>query len=309
MRPTVRSMENAWLDRLRAGDIVVLDGAIGGELRRRGVDLSGEVWSALAARDHTGVLREIHADYIRAGADIVTTNTFSSARYVLESAGLGHEFAEINRQAVAAALAARTDVAERPVAIAGSISCFPPRFDPMRYPERDEERNAYRELAAFLAGAGVDLLAVEMIQDIAHGALALDAALETGLPVCLGLSVRSSTDGLSAYDDPARPFESLLGPLLERGPSVVAIMHTPVDVVGEALDAVVGAGWDGPLGAYPELGAVPGLGAPRGTMTSPIELAAAAAGWVDAGVRLLGGCCGAGPEHIAALAAIRDHGR
>ncbi len=302
-------METAWLDRLRDGRIVVLDGATGGELRRRGVDLSGEVWSALAARDHRDVLREIHADYIRAGADIITTNTFSSSRYVLESAGLGHQFAEINRQAVAAAVAARTDVAERPVAIAGSISCFPPRFDPTRYPSREAERDAYRELAVLLAEEGVDLLALEMIQDIEHGALALDAALETGLPVCLGLSARSSGDGLTAYDDPAQLFEPLLRPLLERSPSVVAIMHTPVDVVGEALAAVVAAGWERPLGAYPELDTEPGLGAATGAMTSPIELATAAAGWVDAGVRLLGGCCGAGPEHIAALAAIRDHGR
>jgi S-methylmethionine-dependent homocysteine/selenocysteine methylase len=299
-------METAWLERLRDGRIVVLDGATGGELRRRGVELSSEVWSALAARDHVGVLREIHADYIRAGADIITTNTFSSSRYVLENAGLGHQFAEINRRAVAAALAARTDVEERSVAIAGSMSCFPPSFDPTRYPSRDAEREAYRELAALLAEEGVDLLALEMIQDVEHGGLALDAALETGLPVCLGLSARSSSDGLTAYDDPAQPLETLLRPLLERGPSVVAIMHTPVAVVGDALAAVVAAGWEGPLGAYPELGAEPGLGAPTGATTSPIEHATAAAGWVDAGVRLLGGCCGAGPEHIAALAAIRD---
>jgi homocysteine S-methyltransferase len=297
-------METTWLDKLRRGDIVVLDGATGSELRRRGVGLSADVWSGLAARDDAILLREIHADYIRAGADVITTNTFSSSRFVLESAGLEREFEAINQNAVNAALAARSAVAERPVAIAGSMSCFPPRFDPSAYPSREAERDAYRELAALLAGAGVDLLALEMIQDIEHGALVLDAALETGLPVCLGLSVRRGSDGVVAYDDPTQRFEPVLPPLLDRRPAVVAIMHSPIDSVGDALKALADAGWRGPLGVYPELDT--GVGNMPGHAMEPRALAAAAAGWVDCGVRLLGGCCGSQPAHIAALAAMRD---
>jgi homocysteine S-methyltransferase len=302
-------MERSWLERLHGGDVVVLDGATGSELRRRGVSLSEDIWSGRAAYDHAALLRDIHADYIRAGADIITTNTFATSRFVLESAGLGSAFETINRHAVNAALEAREVVAERPVAVAGSMSCFPPRFDPAAYPSHEAERTAYRELAALLADAGVDLIALEMIQDIGHGGLALDAALETGLPVCLGLSARRGDDGLVAYDYPRQRFEPILQPLLERDPTVVAIMHTPPDVVGDALRALTGARWRGPTGAWPEVGTFGGPGEPAGVLLSPAGLAAAAAGWIEQGARLLGGCCGTGPEHIAALAALREQRR
>jgi len=295
----------SWLDRLRAGELLLLDGGTGTELRRRGIELSSRVWSGTAARDYATELESIHGDYIAAGADIITTNTFATTRFVLEAAGCADEFATINRNAVRAAQAACDAVPSRSVAVAGSLSCFPPRFDPDAYPSPAAEQAAYRELAQLLADEGVDLIALEMIQDVEHGLRALDAALATRLPVMLGLSVRRHGSRLVAYDYPQRGLDAYLGPLLERGPAVAAIMHTPPEVVGDALDALAAAGWRGPMGAYPELGTVPGPDAPRGVTPSPAAFAATARRWVDRGVRLLGGCCGAGPEHIAALAALR----
>jgi len=298
-------MVNGWLEKLQNDQIVLLDGGVGSELRRRGVEPSEAVWSGLAARDALSTLREIHGDYIRAGADIITTNTFATTRFVLAGAGLGNEFEAINRSAVAAAQSARQLQADRPVAIAGSMSCFPPAFDPSAYPPRKEERDGYRELANLLAVAGVDLLAVEMIQDIEHGTLALEAALETGLPVVLGLSVRLGGHGLEPYDYPGTAFESVLAELLALEPTVCAIMHTPVDAVLAGLAAIERAGWQGPVGVYPELG-TRSAAAESTRVIEPAELVAAATAWLDRGARLLGGCCGCRPAHIAALAAARD---
>src|SRR5690349_13571952 len=100
---------------------LILDGGKGSELRRRGVPLSGTTWSALASLTHFELLRAIHADYIAAGADVITANTFAATRFVLEAAGHGDDFAAINARAVAAAREAR-DSSGRAVAIAGSIS-------------------------------------------------------------------------------------------------------------------------------------------------------------------------------------------
>ncbi|HSG65934.1 MAG TPA: homocysteine S-methyltransferase family protein [Gammaproteobacteria bacterium] len=292
-------MEQSWLTRLEDDDIVLLDGGTASELRRRGVALDRDAWSAPAAQTHRELLERVHRDYIEAGADVITTNTFATSRFVLEAAGLGDELMAINRAAVDATMAAR-DAAPRRVAVAGSISCLPPRFDPRAYPPRAAERAAYQELAGLLADRGVDLIALEMIEDAEHGTLAMAAALETGLPVWLGISVRCQGEGVVAYDDPDHRLEIWLGPLLAMQPTVVNVMHTRPSDVGQTL-AAIRRDWNGPIGVYPELETPDG-----GVEVDGGGLVDSACGWVAQGARLLGGCCGAGPEHVAALAAARS---
>src|SRR5512139_2052066 len=108
----------AWREALARGATLVLDGGTGSELRRRGVPLDSVAWSALAPLAHYDLLRTIHSDYIAAGADIVTTSTFATARFVLEAAGHGNDFLTVNTRAVAAAREARA-ASGREVAIAG----------------------------------------------------------------------------------------------------------------------------------------------------------------------------------------------
>jgi S-methylmethionine-dependent homocysteine/selenocysteine methylase len=275
---------------------VIIDGGTGSELKRRGIERDPVYWSAVTSRDHKSVLRAVHGDYIRAGAEVITANTFATTRYVLAAAGLSERFAAVNRLAVEAACEAREAMHAR-VAVAGSISCLPPRLDARAYPRPDVERDAYRELADFLAEAGVDLLALEMMQDPHHGALAAAAAAATGLPFWLGVSARLIEGRLVGFDCAETALEDTLDRLLEFGPSVVNVMHTPMEAIGPAL-ALVRERWSGPTGAYPELEDAPAHIAPE-------ALVAAAENWVRDGVRLLGGCCGAGPEHIQALSDAR----
>jgi len=138
--------------RLEAGKVIILDGATGTELQRRGVPMHGFAWSAAALDTHPETVRVVHEDYIRAGADVIITNSFSTARHVLEPAGLGDRVRALNQRAVTLAQAARENAASgRPVAIAGSISSF--RAD--RTPAEQLEAN-YREQAELLAEAGVE---------------------------------------------------------------------------------------------------------------------------------------------------------
>jgi S-methylmethionine-dependent homocysteine/selenocysteine methylase len=297
------------LEKLRAGRIVLMDGATGTMLRRRGLPMSSNAWSALAAETHQPLLREIHADYIRAGAEVITTNTFATTRFVLEAAGAANRFRAINLSTVQAALEAR-DAAEAdfPVAVAGAISCLPPNFDTCAYPREQAERDAYSELAELLAEAGVDFLALEMMEEPRHARLAAEAAFETGLPVWLGVSCRVAPGGgLVGFDFPDVPLARTLDALLDLGPAVVNVMHTPPDAVAPALSELASR-WDGLRGACPELGLDRDTRAqaPPKHSTTPQHLAAQAAGWVAAGARLLGACCGSTPAHIRALNAVRD---
>src|SRR5215210_9280245 len=155
---------SALQQRLDGGETVLLDGAMGTELERHGVPMDAVAWCAAALVTHPGTVREVHEDYIRAGAEVVITNTFPTSRHVLEPAGLGERFRELNELAVRLAKQARESAAERPVYLAGSISTFSARHDNALQPPEAEARANYREQAEVLAEAGVDLIVLEMLR-------------------------------------------------------------------------------------------------------------------------------------------------
>jgi homocysteine S-methyltransferase len=286
-------------DLAHADGVLLIDGGTGSELRRRGMRLDTAAWSGLASLTHYELLREIHADYVAAGADVITTNTFGTARFVLEAAHHGDHFAAINRRAVDAAREAR-DASGRDVAIAGALSCLPPHFDVAAYPDEARERAAYRELAELLAASGVDLIALEMLQDTRHAPLACEAAAATGLPVWLGVSCRQNADGaLVAFDFPETPLGDVLDALLPFAPAAVTVMHSPPDAIAPAL-ALLAERWSATRGAYPEIGD----GTPALLQSvRPAELVVLAREWAAAGARIVGGCCGTTPDYVRALRA------
>ena len=286
---------------------MILDGGTGTELERRGVPMDDAAWCAAALSTHPATVREVHEDYIRAGAEVVITNSFPAARHVLEPAGMGERFRELNARSVELAREARENAAEEPVSVAGSISTFPPRLDHGYDPPASQARENYREQAEVLAESGADLLAVEMIRDLEHAGYAIRAAAETGLPVWLGFSCKVEDDGaVVLWDREHTLAEALekLTPLVSDDPvsggSLVSIMHTLTEDTLPAL-RVVREEWSGPVGAYPHSGKFIMPHWQFIDMISPEDFAAEAESWLDYGVRLVGGCCGIGPEHIAFL--------
>jgi methionine synthase I (cobalamin-dependent) len=168
-------------------DIIVLDGAIGSEIARLGGAMDSAAWCAIANKTHPEVVRRVHEEYIRAGADVVTANTFANCRHVLAGSGLADETVGITTRAVELAREAVNEVApDRPVAVAGSMSntraWIPGTFspDPRFLPTPAEEAANYREMAETLATAGVDLILMEMMRDIDHASMVTAAAVETG---------------------------------------------------------------------------------------------------------------------------------
>jgi homocysteine S-methyltransferase len=194
-------------ERLGQGARLLLDGAIGTELQRRGVPMDPHSWCGAATLGNDAVLTGIHLDYIHAGADVITANTYASSRLMLTGAGLADRVAEINRRAVAAG---------RDILVAGSLSHMVPMqagradYDPKRRPSNQQTADAFGELATLLREAGVDLLLLEMMYDPELARLARDAALATGLPTWYGLSARRLDDGrVVAYDLSAETSASL----------------------------------------------------------------------------------------------------
>lgn len=286
--------------RIVDGELIILDGATGTELEKRGVPMNDAAWCAAALATHPEIVREVHEDYIRAGADVIITNTFPAARHVLESAGLGDRFQELNTLAVELAIQARESVAEEPVYIAGSISTFPPRLENDLAPPEKLARENYREQAATLAEAGVDLLALEMMRDVEQASYAIEAAVETGIPVWVGFSCKRADDGKVVLWDGEHTLEKALREVSLAGVSLVSVMHTLVEDATPALREVVEL-WDGPIGAYPHSGRFVMPNWRFTDMISPEDFAAEAQEWLALGARAIGGCCGIAPEHIRAL--------
>jgi S-methylmethionine-dependent homocysteine/selenocysteine methylase len=288
---------------LARGDVILLDGGTGTELERRGVPMDRQAWSATANLTHPDVVRGVHEDYIRAGADIVITNTFATARCHLEAAGLGERVAEVNRRAVELAREARDRAAgHRDVWVAGSMSTMAPGSDPARRPSVARLSEMLREQADVLARAGVDLIVLEMMRDVDYAAGAVDAARATGLPVWVGFSCRQAADGavrmFSGFQDLL--FEEIIAPVMAHGGSLLAVMHSEVRDTGPALE-VAKRCWRGPLAAYPESGYFTMPNWQFVDVIAPDDFVAHAVDWLRQGVQVLGGCCGIGPEHIRRL--------
>ena len=297
----IRSCGPDWLDaKLAAGDILIIDGAMGTELEARGVPMHAKAWSAAATKTHPDVVRDTHADYIGAGARVIIANSFAAGRHMLEPAGLGQEVAAINRQAVELAKQARDLAADRPVAVAGSICEWV--LSGSTWSEPQNLSASLREQATLLAEAGVDLIALEMCETEVGSRLAVEAALETGLPVWLGLSCRRHPDSgqLVTFDEPYLGIEQRIAELAAYDVSMINIMHSPIEAMAAGL-AAVKRHWTGPIGAYPESGYFVMPNWQFVDVIAPDDLVREARAWVNDGIQVLGGCCGLGPKHVSAL--------
>ena len=299
--------------RLDSGDIVILDGATGTELQRRGAPMDAAAWCGPATLEHHALLTEIHLDYIRAGSDVVTANTFAASRLMLSGAGLGDKVAEVVHRAVTSALEARKRAgAEARVAVAGSLSHMVPvaagtdRVDASKVPSNAAVADAFHELAGHLKDAGVDHIMLEMMYNPARTPLAVEAASATGLPIWFGASARRGADGtILAFDRLEDIALSDIARMIPKGRvDVAGIMHTGSDTVADALGVIAGH-FSGPLSAYPDSGY---FAAPDWRFVDVISndaLQQFYIDWLGQGVHVIGGCCGTGLPHVKAAVAAR----
>jgi S-methylmethionine-dependent homocysteine/selenocysteine methylase len=233
---------------LEDGDVVLLDGGTGTELEKRGVPMDNAAWCAAALATHPDVVRGVHEDYIRAGAEVIITNTFPAAKHVLQEAGIGDRFRELNARAAELAREACENAAEGPVYVAGSISTFPARLDYGYDPDEKEARANYTEQAEILAESGVDLIALEMMRDLEGTKYAVEAAATTGLPIWLGFSCQRAEDGTLVLWTGRDTLGDALKELPLHEVDLISMMHTQVEDTVPALQEIQ-EHWEGPLGA------------------------------------------------------------
>lgn len=305
--------------RLDNREVIVLDGAIGTQLQTMGVPMSNRAWAGIALKDYPFTVRRMHENYIKAGVDVITVNTYPSARHNLEPLGLADMTVELNLRAVMLAEDARDRAAkERPVYIAGSVSNYglltgsEPGWRDLAYFQgrselsEDQARANLREQAEILAEAGVDFLLAEATGSNVQRKWVVEACLATGLPVWAGFKVRLE-EGDSTVRIGYRSELALadgFDDIASLGGALVTIFHSSVASTEAAL-AVAKKRWSGPVGIYPEAERRDYVDTYRDrtvpTRLTPEEFLSKAETWVAQGVQVIGGCCGVELEYIRPL--------
>ena len=284
--------------------VVLLDGGMGQELIRRKASGQGVLWSAKALFDSPEEVVAIHEDYIRAGADVITANSYACIRNNFEPEGLTDRLGEMNRLAAELAQRARDNCA-RTVLIAGSMGPQNGSYRPDLVGTYEETEALYFEQAEFLAPY-VDFFICETMSCLLEARAAVTAASTTGKPVWLSWSIEDSGfANLRSGESINEAWQDIKG----SGVSAVLLNCSPPEAISKVLPDLV-AICDYPVGAYanaftpiPDAWDFHGDESipPARTDLTPRVYADHASEWVAAGARIIGGCCEVGPAHIAQL--------
>jgi homocysteine S-methyltransferase len=277
---------------LADGRTHLFDGAMGTVLYGRGVFLN-VCYDELNLRQ-PDLIRDIHREYVKAGADLIETNTFGANPRKLAQYGLGADTEAINR---AAARLAREAAGTR-AAVVGAIGPLGIRIEPFGETSVEEARADFRRQAEGLLEGGVDGFILETFSDVEELRAAFLAVRGiTDLPIIAQMTI--GTDGMTHYGTAPAVF----GPILEQlGADVIGVNcsvgpHGVLEAV-EQLAPVVTR----PISAQPNAGLPRDVGDRKMYMASPEYMGTYAKRIVEAGARFVGGCCGTTPEHIKAMA-------
>ena len=292
-------MRHPFLEAIERG-VVLADGATGTELRARG-------WrdaSALAVIERPQLVRQLHEDYIAAGADLILTNTFIANGSQLESCGLATRVRDVNFQAARLARDAR-EISGRSVFIGGSVGPIGRDIAVGRWTLADAHRAFVEQIDALVEG-GVDALVMETFPNLAEAQEALRAAREvTDLPVVVMLNFNVDLAS-SGGEEP----QAIARVLSESGADVVGVNCGVGPQAGlDILQRMAAAGATAPLAVKPNAG-LPRVVEERLIYPSePAYFADFALRAKDLGAMFIGGCCGTTPEHLRDMRDALGSGR
>lgn len=286
--------------------VVLLDGGMGQELIHRSAHPPHPLWSAKVLLDEPEIVEAVHREYIQGGARVITLNNYSVTPERLERDGDVNLFSSLQKQAVQIAERARDKTQTNhggDIRLAGSLPPLYGSYHPEFAPDFDECLSRYQIIADVQAGQ-VDLLICETMSSIKEGRAAAIAAIKTGLPTWLSYSLEDS-DAVRLRSQ--EPLKEAIEAVSDLGLDAILLNCSSPEAINAAIDTLVdnyecvGTYANGFSsienmkigGTVTEVPARQDLGAE--------QYAEFAMRWIEAGVRIIGGCCEIGPSHIAYL--------
>jgi methionine synthase I (cobalamin-dependent)/5,10-methylenetetrahydrofolate reductase len=274
--------------------LILFDGAMGTMLYARGVFIN-QCYDELNVRS-PDLVRDLHRAYVKAGAEVLETNSFGANRLKLAQFGLATQVHDLNRRA--AELAREAADEGHDVLVAGAVGPLGVRLEPYGATSAAEARAIFREQMEGLKAGGADLFILETFSDLHEIGQAIAAAREVDAAMPVVAQMTIGVDGLTPYG--ATP-EDVARALDRYGADVIGLnCSVGPQTILEAIEKMV------PI-THKKVAAQPNAGMPRDVggrsmyMASPEYMAEYARHLVQAGARVVGGCCGTTPEHIQAM--------
>ncbi len=279
--------------------LVILDGAMGTELERRGAPVTLPLWSAQALMENPDLVRQIHYEYLEAGVDVITTNTFRTQRRTFAKIGRPELAERLTRLAVRLAREAVQEFPHRQVRIAGSVApledCFRPELSPGT---ADDE---FLELSETLMEEGCDFLLIETMNNLTE--------LRSAIRACQSLDVEFWVSVNPSLRDPLKllsgeTIKEALRVCEGEGARVFLVNCAPIPVIEQAVQHLAERS-PLPYGAYANNGSRTETGEWRfDRVLAPEEFAEHALRLHQWGASVIGGCCGTTPEHLASAVEV-----
>src|SRR5205814_545418 len=275
--------------------IVLFDGAMGTMLYQRGVFIN-QCYDELSVRSPE-LVGEIHRQYVKAGAEVLETNSFGANRVKLAQYGLEGQVQAINRGAAAIARGV-ADEAAHPVLVAGAVGPLGVRLEPYGPTSEEEARAVFREQLAALREGGADLFILETFSDLHEIKEAIRAAREVDATTPIVAQMTIGADHHRSYGPTA---EDVARRLDEWGSDVIGLnCSVGPQIILECIERMATV-TRRKLSAQPNAGMPRDVGGRSMYMASPEYMATYARHLIHAGAKVLGGCCGTTPEHIKAI--------
>ena len=296
--------------RLENNDTIILDGAIGAELEKNGAKMHKDLWCGTCSIESPDLVKKVHEEYILAGADIITTNTYATTPIAMKQYGFNDQINDFNKKSVQLAKEAVKN-SNKDVAIAGSVSTFGSLY---KY-GLEAMKPGFKEQLKILSSEGVDLIILEAMSsqaDIVE--TIIECSLESKLPVWLSIScvIDDITNKLMlGYNDTVdsdtnvyEDFETSINSFSKIHDGPILIAHSDIKVTGQAVK-IAKKKFNGVLGAYPNRGHYEKPHWKFIDNITPSEYLENARSWVKNGAQIIGGCCGVGVEEIKAISVLK----
>lgn len=286
--------------------VLLLDGPTGTELQRRGFDTHLPLWSARALLQAPEIVEQIHREYIEAGADVITTNSFRTNRRVVERAGYsGEEAKDLTHLSVQLARSAISTSGREGVLIAGSDAPVEDCYAPDLVPTDAELRREHEEHIRWLVEAGCHILLVETMNTLREALIASEVAASFDLPYIVSLVTDRTGEALLSGEllsEGIRHLAEYRPAAILTNCSAPRAVRVATEILAE-VKVATGAEWE--FGGYANSGEPDPVLGWDFVHTVPIDrFVASAAEMLDLGARLIGSCCGTTPDYTRELAEV-----
>ena len=297
-------------EKLDNNKLVILDGAMGSELEKKGAQMDKNLWCGTCSVEFPELVKDVHQDYIEAGSDVITTNTYACTPISMKNYGMENSIKEFNKKSVQLGKKAIED-SKKKVALAGSVSASGSFYKlglKAMIP-------GFNEQIKILTEEGVDLIILEAMSSQADIVQTMiECSAKVNIPVWLSIScvIDKKTNNLmlgynDTVDEPPEVYEDLEKSIkrfstIHKGPILIA--HSDIDVTGKAIN-VAKNNYAGTIGAYPNIGFYEKPHWKSDDNLSPEDYLNEVKSWVQNGSQIVGGCCGVGVNLIKPLSLLK----